>query len=360
MKANRAKTGAILLNYVTGSYYMVTEEIPDGAFAKVIVNGFEQQFLPNDTVVDVSLGEASVKITEANAICFRCVLDAPPVAAEGYYSDDGILMKNGNAVAEQGELYIRTVIPAKPGYLILIVNSKEEGMVDVLTYNIDRDVFHPVYRKMREDYQFYETEAAYFFVGPITAKEEKQEEGVSILSLEERGVVLYIDKETLERRSMPTLCVFDFSKTKVFAETIFLEVEKQRRQNKDGSMSNILDETDEPYMAAFSFRRGFLVQVQDAISCAKTITACIPYKGLFLKSEEGCQLLNPDGSCRNVRILNRKAIAQTAGYDYLVDINSKDGYLKLTLANEATETLCIESKSTRDRGNVVKVYPLSH
>lgn len=355
MKTSRAKVGAVVLDKITGCFYQVTEEKPDGAIAKAIEDGFDKRthFLSKDVV----LGEKSVKITDANAICFRCILDAPPVAAEGYYAADGILMKDGNPVTEQGELYISAVFPAvRPGYVILFANSREKGMVDVLSYGVTRDRFHHIFQKMRPDYQFFETEAAYFFVEPASVKEEKQEDGTVITRLDKKGAVHFLDKASLVSGTLQTSNIFDFSKTKMFGKALFLEVKKHLHLNEEGFMSDILVDVGEPYMGAFFFGSGYST-CQETLSSVKTITGCIPYDGLFLKSEEGCQLLDPNGEDADIRIMSRKAIAQTAGYDYLVDVSATDGKIVLTLANESMDAICIETKMTIDRGTVVKVYP---
>lgn len=353
MKQTRAKVGAVVLDKVTGNYYMVTEEASDGSIAKAIEDGFDTRthFLSKDVV----LGEKSIKITEANAICFRCILDAPPVAAEGYYAADGVLVKDGNPVTEQGELYISAVFPAvRPGYIILFANSREKGMVDVLSYDVTRDRFHHIFQKMRPDYQLFETEAAYFFVEPASVKEEKQEDGTVVTLLDKKAAIHFLDKASLVSGTLQAPNIFDFSKTKMFGKVLFLEVEKHLRPTEDGP--DILVDVSEPYMGAFFFGSGYST-CQEALSSVKTITGCVPYDGLFLKSEEGCQLLDPNGEDADIRIMSRKAIAQTAGYDYLVDVNATDGKIVLTLANESMDAICIESKTTFDRGTVVKVYP---
>ena len=54
-------------------------------------------------------------------------------------------------------------------------------------------------------------------------------------------------------------------------------------------------------------------------------------------------------------MINAPEVAETAGFDYLLDCEVKNNCLTFTLGNKEYETCVIKSEKTDDRGPVVTV-----
>ncbi len=55
------------------------------------------------------------------------------------------------------------------------------------------------------------------------------------------------------------------------------------------------------------------------------------------------------------KVINAPEVAETAGFDYLLDCEVKNNCLTFTLGNKEYETCVIKSEKTDDRGPVVTV-----
>lgn len=136
MKRERARVGAKVLNKVNGKLYLITDETAKGAIGELII---EEDPIFTDCY-------DTVTINEKNAICFRCVFDPNPVVPEGYTVERGVLLNSntGEVITEQGQIYIKSIIGAIPGHLLLECAAKKEEKVDIKLYDISRDIFKNV------------------------------------------------------------------------------------------------------------------------------------------------------------------------------------------------------------------------
>lgn len=135
MKIERINEGMLVRNKVNGKFYVVTS-IQDGtAVAALSVD--------SDRKLDE---DATVTISTENSICFRIVDDpaytrVPDVSQ--YDVVDGILVKNGTPVTEQGDIVVEEIIASSPRCLILSVIKDEKKYI--MEYGVVSDHFRTIY-----------------------------------------------------------------------------------------------------------------------------------------------------------------------------------------------------------------------
>lgn len=141
MKIERLKKDQVLGNKINGKCYQVLEvENENGVIA-----GTAAEVDADYEVIDPNV---VVKVTADNDRCFRILQDVEPEILEGYSAKDGILMKDDSAVTQQGELYIKDVVGAAKGEVLLLVKGRDVDGDDLFTYSPEKDSFKKVYRGM--------------------------------------------------------------------------------------------------------------------------------------------------------------------------------------------------------------------
>ncbi len=192
MKKERAKVGAKVLNKVNGLLYLITKEIEDGSVGELILE-------ENPIFTDIN---ETVTINEKNAICFKCVFDPDPEMPEGYTVERGVLLDSntGEVVTEQGQVYIKSIIGAIPGHLLLECESKKNEKVDIKLFDICRDIFKHVITCTKpnvisandsKEQGSWMNEGIYLSYSSTNIKEE---DGEAVEYFEESGVV-YISNQ---------------------------------------------------------------------------------------------------------------------------------------------------------------------
>lgn len=143
MQNIKLRKAMVLVNKVDGKTYVVSDVCADGTATAVEGMLCENGYAPVE-------GGKEVKIVPGkNDIAFRFIADPlPHEVPEGYEVENGILVKDGKPVTEQGEIVIDHIICCNPGNIILAVKPREkkEGYIDLFAYNLARDKFSKMIR----------------------------------------------------------------------------------------------------------------------------------------------------------------------------------------------------------------------
>lgn len=143
MQNIKLRKAMVLVNKVDGKTYVVSDVYADGTATAVEGMLCENGYAPVE-------GGKEVKIVPGkNDIAFRFIADPlPHEVPEGYEVENGILVKDGKPVTEQGEIVIDHIICCNPGNIILAVKPREEkaGYIDLFAYNLARDKFSKMIR----------------------------------------------------------------------------------------------------------------------------------------------------------------------------------------------------------------------
>ncbi len=123
MQYKRVKLEAVIINKVNKKLYRVIERNENIAHA-VLVDDEEGQ---------------SVTITPENAICFRCVADAPKVIPKDNYQVVNSVLLKGQEPLEMGEIKAKRILGLIPGKIIF--EGEYRGEADVFSYDEDLNKF---------------------------------------------------------------------------------------------------------------------------------------------------------------------------------------------------------------------------
>lgn len=166
MRFNRAKKETVIYNKVNGKEYLITKEDGQSVIAEALIpDTNENRTDPEDTV----------RITEANCICFRVIQDAPPTDPVGFYvNSEGTLYKDGTPVTEQGELKFESILCTLPGVLFLI-SQRKDGNVDLYAYRVGIDRFTNIISDIPSPRAIKVNDTEYAFVYSLTHTEVKED-----------------------------------------------------------------------------------------------------------------------------------------------------------------------------------------
>lgn len=131
MKIANVKKETVIINKVTGTTYLVTET--DGSTATAVEYDMSAQAPVED-------GEKIV-ITESNDLVYRGIIFPEREIPEGFSIDGSNLLKDGEVFTNLGEIKLIEQIGAVRGKLIFKAESSEDGMFDIVMYDVNRDNF---------------------------------------------------------------------------------------------------------------------------------------------------------------------------------------------------------------------------
>lgn len=135
---------------------------PENVYEIVSVSNRQAVAALVDKETNELVREETITLTKENSItvAFRDDSNVVYEKPEGYYVQDGIIMKNGEKVTEQGQIKVSSILGSIPGKLVLSVESRErseDGYRDLFTYDVrpsydeendkmvTRDVFKKIY-----------------------------------------------------------------------------------------------------------------------------------------------------------------------------------------------------------------------
>lgn len=341
MRFNRAKKEAIIFNKVNGKEYLITKEDWQGVIAEALIpDANETQTDPDDTV----------RITEANCICFRVIKDAPTTDPVGFsIYVDGILCKDGLPATEQGELRFSNILCTLPG-VIYLTSERMDGNVDLYAYRPYIDRFIRLISDIPSPQPVKINDEEYAFVYSKTHT-ETTEDGCEKCILDKAGVVF------VNRRCHITSGKFSCTLGKPFAVddgTLFFI--KKDHVNEEGILEEIppctLSVSDNAMI-------GYNVSSEIYGIAADQAKHCV-YGGILLISKDELlytQFGKKNGVDHDIRIKNKKILAliRKGQYGTVVDLTKEDGVILLTLSSDDYRTMTISIRDTSDRGQVVKI-----
>ncbi len=338
MRNEKVKSGARIMNKITGQAYIVTAK----------TSGNEITAAPVDETGAYEVG-SEITITPEQGICFRVtewpVDDSIP---EGYSVTDGRLMKNGEEATEQGEIYVKTIVAALPGYLLLAVRPRNdrEGYIDLFTYEPERDCFNKTIRAS---------------IPTVTVErvitDENGKDSAVILS--------YVEKRTEEETEADTQGqdVTVTKETVTGSAVILVENRRADSYRTENEFKDLIDVDGEEgtYLVketcsdgnilyrVISICNGDVIQ-NSCISAAEEVvkaTSSAAYPGITLIGKDFIQ---------NDMFTFKTPLAGQIKGSFLVDMKEcGKGETKVTLANRDMETTTITRRSTPDRGYVYTI-----
>lgn len=350
MKITNVKEGTRIFNKVNGREYEVTS-VPEGASASsfgilaVAVNPET-----NEIYDSVDMDRDTVVLTEKNAICFKTLfIPKDTTVPVGYTVSDGILCRNDAQVTEQGQIVVESIIHALPGYLVLAVKPKtdEAGMIDLFTYNVERDRFQKLIRS-----------SSIPMPKVVLEKENSVVLGYNKTYMEdvldENGEKTGEEKEVFDGASL--ILVHDERADSVrFDNPVnlgLIPVAGSQGMYLIESKAAGTDEAEEinpAYYEIFVKEEYISMELLAYNLNARIVSASavtLYDRGLFLKGE--------DFILYNDLRIDSPLVKQMPG-KYLVDITYGEHEVTVTLVDEDYNTSSIVRKNTKDRGYIVSL-----
>ena len=297
-----------------------------------------------ETINDTFLNENQERVIIDNPDLFEVLEIAPEEEPAGYTVQDGVLLKDGSPVTEQGKIRVKRILAKGPGKLLLLTGADSEE-IKLTTYSPSEDKFQYLI-SLQKNFSSFESEDGRFAIleTSITVREVEEEQYDEFKS--SRLILFTKDMNFDEIKLHIPADVVMFTKNHVLA----LSGSKAVYDDSLGFEKIVEDDT----ISIERIRNGSnLGVIQLAADDIESITESLD-SNLLIKAGNVIYYTN-DG--HNRRIINDPKVSETEGFNDFVAISFADeGYtFTLTLANEKRETMKITSRGTRDRGPVVSV-----
>ena len=368
MRINRAKKGAIVREKLHGTYYIISAEEKDqdgvlisaeAAPIDMIKLREENPFMKEDddeTVLvkaeNIPIVENdSVKIREANAICFLVIKDAKVSISGNWEVKDGILLHDGKAAVEQGNLEVERILKILESKILLLFKTEEESSVKL-------GIYDPSYEGR---------EFCFPISYPISIPE--------ITLLENGEILLSYTKFHLEKaeetkdvednKGEKEIEVFDDSGYIIFSP----EGDLVDSQHCDEPLGHLVACTRNFYVFQGEFNGEPIASVIKRLQYDFTFwnltvksevqSVTESDKGLFIKTEDSFVYIGMDGYEKEVSA-SKKLLSffsdQLKGYDFVVEYKSSGrSDFVLTLATEDYKVHTLSGSNTRDLGLVLQL-----
>lgn len=377
MKMNRAKKGAVVLNKVYGDFYIVDSNSKDENGKIVSAQAlcikvddyleslnirfssdnkrelFLRELEKNEVPLYCVDGQSEVTMTEKNAICFRVIKDSyENLVAENWYVSDGVLVKNGHPVAEQGEIEIDHILAIFPHKILLGVKAGED--------KISLMYFDPNYvgKEFRS--------ALKGITIPVPEK----------VTLANDNLLLYYSRTHMEEKGegdeKTTEEIVDASGYVIYdSEGSLLDHEEydtdpDEAHEIDTPLGKYVISTDnfivfqgefngKPFTNIYSRKYNELRSIELA---SKVSSAEENVDGFMLiKTADELAVVSDSGNELVLKPSKQlsKALDQLYGYGYLVDYCNKGRYFILTFASDSYEVKTLKGTFTSDIGLVLTV-----
>lgn len=277
----------------------------------------------------------------------------------GYTVDnDGVLLKDGDAATEQGQLVFKNIIATLPGEIILTAATKDkkDNRLDVFSYRPAEDKFEKLISNVGEvNVTKIASETIAMMVKTIEPRVVVDEDGDDVLDEDEKPVTaevvenlflsLYdgkdldyfqLDCELEDIKTIP-----DTSYLSAVATTVAGYDDYNNRVLKPlKSVSNLV--IDRTYHDITRFETAVAA---DSITIDDTDSVVALAGDTFYYQNKG----------HNSRKVTAPCVRKLAGYKYLIDTDIRNGSETYVLANEDYEVKTLFLKKTYDRGNIISV-----
>lgn len=338
MRIERMRNGLEVFNKTNGKMYKV-------------ISVDQNEGTACEMLEDDQLGEASVIITEDNALAFRIVKDPEPYpVASGYTVVDGILYKDGKKVCEQGQIRVEKIIAEMPGQLVCVEKSeKEDGRYVLLAYNPARDCFKVLNRKeipMPELIGYTNDRTTAFLAFSVTdVQENTKGDGTKEkihTFMEASVIVLNGERASFIKMTYPIIAKDAFLKEVNGHWSLFVPgapiLENGERINSSEYHWNLLNDNEEEYemMLPENIRADWSYAYHDFV----------------MRNDEALFV----GTGGDMIIIENPVVKELADYPILIDITKEQWQYKLTFVNPETYKMkTLISRSTKDRGYIVTI-----
>ncbi len=296
------------------------------------------------TIDDMFLNEDQEHIIIDNPDLFEVLEIAPEEEPAGYTVQDGVLLKDGSPVTEQGKIRVKRILTKGPGKLLLLTGADSEE-IKLTTYSPSEDKFQYLI-SLQKNFSSFESKDGRFAILETSTTEREVEEEQYEEFKSSRLILLTKDMNFSEIKLHIPADTVVFTKNHVLA----LSGRKAVYDDSLGFEKIITDGTISIERIRDDKNLGVIQLAADDI---ESITESLD-GNLLIKADNVIYYSN-DG--HNRRIINDPKVAETEGFNDFVAITFVDeGYtFTLTLANEKRETMKITSRGTRDRGPVISV-----
>lgn len=337
MKNERLREQMVLTNKVDGRRCVV-------ASVEVTPNGGKKA-LAFYEVEDPTVPAEQVEISEANDICFRILDDPMPYGIpEGYSVEDGVLLKNGEPVCEQGYIKVDKIIGGMENALVLLCDDSD-GNKQVYIYNPVRDRFVSVVfiNKDSEFKAFYADEDGINGIVVV----DKYEPAVKFVDEKEVEYKAFISEE------------YTLLKAGSYIDSVIedepLDIKKVLFRGRD--IVIITERAYEVNEGEITAREGIIpgrALIIDA-STGRFRTSCTPSAIKYCTEKGAVEFFGDDYTSALGYDIRTPILGEAAaeGFLYYVD-NYKDGKKQVYVFANADATACakIGVERTSDRGNI--------
>ena len=340
MRKNLIFAGAKVYNKVNRKYYLVVSE-----------DGTAVRLERDENGKDIQIPEETVQITESNGLAYRFIKDTRPAEnPTGYTVDNGVLLKNGNPVSEQGQLTVNRILAAFPDQLLLI--TELNGNTALTRYFPKRDKYQKAKDFVGNPHVIHDVADTdqVLLVRPAKNKARFTEgngsvakdisEGTSLMyvnatGIKEQGTEYYIDQ---------VLCVWPYTCFCLATQDI------EPEEDIDGEMQPVLVDTD-PFLVVID-QYGNTETIR-GIGKEANIVYTPEFGGYTIVGKDRVVLYSVEDEI--VKVIPTTDTSVFAGKT-LIDITIDGATTRYAFANtEATEIKTLVVKTTADRGDIVTV-----
>lgn len=343
----KTKIGTTVANKVNGNVYQLTawkDEAKTTAIA-VAVNPET-----NAVFAEGEEGYDAVEVTEANGICFRTLrIPDDESILEGYTVKNGELLFDDEPATEQGEIVIKEIIAALPGYLVLAVKPRDEkdDLIDLFIYEPERDKFTKLIRRssipMPKTVKKFE-DGVLLGYNQTHMEEEPDKDGVAVeVEYFDTAALMLVSKRKLNSVFFTRPMNFDSLKEIVGAENSFIIVstevvdEEGKVEECKPHYRRVSVDVESNYVS----EAGIYPQPKGEVKEVSIVNAMDG--GLMLKGSDFIQFGD--------NAIESKLAGQIKG-NHLVDI-TRDGDDEIwSIATKEYEVSKIKKTRTKDRGNI--------
>ncbi len=349
MKNIEITTGMTLKDKVTKTRVFV--QSVDGDKVE-LVNVDAKGIIDMETVRTIVMDNQSRK-------CFEILDYGEQDNPVGYTVDnDGVLLKDGDAATEQGQLVFKNIIATLPGEIILTAATKDkkDNRLDVFSYRPAEDKFEKLISNVGEvNVTKIASGTIAMMVKTIEPRVVVDEDGDDVLDengepvtaevVENLFLSLYdgkdldyfqLDCELEDIKTIP-----DTSYLSAVATTVAGYDDYNNRVLKPlKSVSNLV--IDRTYHDITRFETAVAA---DSITIDDTDSVVALAGDTFYYQNKG----------HNSRKVTAPCVRKLAGYKYLIDTDIRNGSETYVLANEDYEVKTLFLKKTYDRGNIISV-----
>lgn len=339
MYMKRAKENVEVMSKLDGKNYLITKVNADLATAYEIIgrNRFTKQ---------PELGEVAVTITEDNAICYRIVRDPYPKeipSSDGYYVSDGQLMKDGNKVTHQGEIYVEKILGEVELGFAILVRGKKEGEHQLMLYKLNDEFKNltsfesdglPQTTVLKDGYAF-----SYHKTERVSATENELEK----VRLNEAAIILLTKEgvhETVVLPGIPTIGA-GVNNT-LFVNCAEIDDNGDPKDSETVCMVDIDNGCVSLPLHKVVAAREFFVNIYGSIG------------GYVVKSNNLILVVSHSGNLL-YRISDKEAIEELYEHDFLVDAKEERGKVTFVFSDLNYQLKRCTIKKTADRGDIVIV-----